>query len=327
MKKIRLLLLTMAILLSISVLPGTAQAASDYPTRSVRLVAPSTPGGGIDFVARVIAPRLTEMWKQQVLVENRPGGGGMIGTDIVAKASPDGYTFLIVTSDFAATPFLQAKVPYKTPDDFAPITIIGEAPLVLVAHPSVKIKTLQELIAAAKQKPAEITYASAGVTTSGNLGMLLLQSMAGIKLLHVPYKGAGAANTAAVSGEVQFLLTSSGALLPHIKSGRVRPIAVTSGKRASVLPDVPTFAESGLPGFDFSIWFGLLAPAKTPKAIVDKIHTSVVDALKVEALANQLKNAGYELGGTEPAEYSRKIIADMKRLQKVIVDAGIKPEP
>lgn len=325
MKRIICFFLVMAISLSINAVPAAAQT-EDYPNRTVRLIAPSSPGGGIDFVARVIAPRLSEIWKQQVLVENRPGGGGMIGTDIVAKASPDGYTFEIVTSDFAATPFLHEKIPYKTPDDFAPITIIGEAPLVLVAHPSVKIKTLKELIAAAKERPDEITYASAGVTTSGNLAMLLVQSMAGIKMLHVPYKGAGAANTAAVSGEVQFLLTSSGALLPHIRSGRVRPIAVTSGKRVSVLPDVPTLAESGLPGFDFSIWFGLLAPAKTPKSVIDKIHAGVVEALKVEGLATQLKNAGYELGGLEPAKFSSKIRDDMKRLQKVINDAGIKPE-
>lgn len=314
-----------AILLAAST-PSVAAQVEGYPNRLVRLVVPSSPGGGIDFVARITGPHLTARWQHQVVIDNRAGAGGIIGTDIVAKAAPDGHTLLIVASDFAANPFLYDKLPYATPQDFAPITILGVAPMVLVAHPSVAVKTVKDLLAAAKEKPGQLTCASAGVGSSGHLFVMILRHQVGLDLVHVPYKGAGAAAAAVVSGEVQFLATSTGATVPHIKAGTVRPIAIASSKRVSILPDLPTFAESGVPGYEVAIWFALMAPGKTPKAVIDKIYADVLEVLKVPEYAAQMKAAGYELGGMAPAEFARYINSEMKKLQVAIKEAGIRVE-
>jgi tripartite-type tricarboxylate transporter receptor subunit TctC len=303
-----------------------AAQSETYPARPVRVVVPSTPGGGLDFIGRVVGARLGPKWQQQIVVDNRPGAGGIIGTDIVAKAVPDGYTLLVAAADFAATPFLYDKLPYNTPDDFAPITVVGSAPYVLVAHPSSPLKTVKDLIAAAKEKPDTIAYGSSGIGTTSHLATMLLQSATGIKLVHVPYKGAGAATAAVVAGEVPLLITSSGAVVSFVKAGRLRPIAVTTAKRAAIMPDVPTIAQSGVPGYDLNGWFGLLAPAKTPKAIVDKIQTDVAEALKNPEVAAQLQGAGFDPGGMPPAEFAAIIKSDLKRLQAVIRESGIKGE-
>jgi tripartite-type tricarboxylate transporter receptor subunit TctC len=298
--------------------------ADDYPVRPVRIVVPSGAGGGLDFIGRVVSTRLTPKWQHQIVIDNRAGAGGIIGTDIVAKAAPDGYTLLVVALDFASTPFLYAKLPYKTPEDFAPVTIVGTAPYILVAHPSSPIKTVKDLIAAAKEKPGTITYGSSGVGTTSHLATAMLRNMAGIDLVHVPYKGAGAAAAAVVAGEVPLLITSSGATIPFIKAGRLRPIAVTTAKRIAVLPDVPTIAESGVAGFDIDGWFGILAPKGTPATIVNKIQADIAQMLKTSDAASQLQNAGFELGGASPAEFLRIIQSDMKRLQGVIREGSIK---
>jgi tripartite-type tricarboxylate transporter receptor subunit TctC len=320
------LVLTVALLASTASVSLAAQEAATYPVRPVRIVVPSTPGGGIDFIGRVVGARLTPKWQQQIVVDNRSGAGGIIGTEIVAKAAPDGYTLLVTSADFAAMPFLYDKLPYNTPDDFAPVTVVGSAPYVLVAHPTSPIKTVKELIAAAKEKPDTITYGSSGVGTTSHLATMLLVSATGIKLVHVPYKGAGAATAAVVAGEVPLLITSSGAVVSFVKAGRLRPIAVTTAKRAAIMPDVPTIAQSGVPGFDLSGWFGVLAPAKTPKPIVDKIQSDIADLLKNPEAAAQLQNAGFDLGGMPPAEFTNIIKSDMKRLQTVIRENGIKAE-
>ena len=302
-----------------------AQVGS-YPNRPIRLVVPSTPGGGLDVLARITSPRLMTRWGQRIVIDNRSGAGGIIGTDIVAKAAPDGYTLLIVTTGFASNPFLHDKLPYSTPADFAPITILGSAANVLVAHPGVSIKTVKDLIASAKDKRGQLTFASPGVGSGGHLAMALFQRMAGLDLVHVPYKGGGAATAAVITGESQFLFTGAGAAIPHLKSGRMQAIGITSAKRVSALPDVPTVAESGLPGYEVDGWYGVMAPAGTPKALIDKIYGDVLAVLKMREVASQIQANGFEQGGMPPAEFSHAIKAEMNKWQTVIKEAGIRAE-
>ncbi len=313
-------------LLGGGVAPASAAEAARYPSRPVRYVVPSTPGGGLDVLARITAPRLTAKWGQQVVVDNRAGAGGIIGTDIVAKAPPDGHTLLIVTIGFASNPFLHKSLPYKTPDDFIPVTIVGSAPVVLVVHPSLAVKSVAELIALAKQKPAQLAFASSGLGSAGHLSMALLESLAKIKFIHVPYKGAGASTAAVLAGEAQLLFTATGASVPHIRSGRIRAIAVSSAKRVSVLPDVPSVAESGLPGYDVDGWYGIMAPAGTPKAIVDRIYRDVAEIIAMPEVAAQIQGAGFELGGMPPAQFSDYVKAEVRKWGAVIREAGIKGE-
>jgi tripartite-type tricarboxylate transporter receptor subunit TctC len=304
---------------------GMSVAAQDeaFPARPVRLVVPSSPGGGLDFTARVVGTRLATKWQQQVIVDNRAGAAGIIGTDIVAKATPGGYTLVLVSAEFTAMPFLYAKLPYGTAD-FAPITMLSISPMLLAAHPTVAIKTFKELLATAKEKPKQLTYASSGIGTTGHLAIMILQKMAAVELVHVPFKGAGAAVAGAVAGETQLVTTSTGAGVPFIKAGRLRAIAVTSAKRAAVLPDTPTVAESGVPGYEVNVWFALLAPAKTPKAIINKIHADVREVLKLPELLAQFNTASMEPGGMPPAEFENILKAETKRMQTVIKEAGIR---
>lgn len=300
--------------------------AQTYPSRPLRFIVPQSAGSATDRVAREIAHKLAERLAAPVTIDNRAGAGGIIGTDIVSKAPPDGHTLLIVTTGFASNPFLHASLPYRTPDDFIPITIVGSAPNVLVVHPTLAVKSVTELIDVAKQKPGQLTFASSGLGSGGQLSMALLENMAKIKFIHVPYKGAGAATAAVLAGEAQLLFTATGASVPHIRSGRIRAIAVSSAKRVSVLPDVPSVAESGLPGYDVDGWYGIMAPARTPKAIIDRIYRDVVDIIKTPEVSAQIQTAGFELGGMPPAQFSDYIKAEMKKWDAVIKEAGIKGE-
>ncbi len=304
---------------------GTSVAAQNevFPARPVRLVVPSSPGGGLDFTARVVGAHLATKWQQQIIVDNRAGAAGIIGTDIVAKATPGGYVLVLVAAEFTAMPYLYAKLPYNMAD-FAPITMVSISPMLLAAHPTVAIKTFKELLATAKEKPKQLTYASSGIGTTGHLAIMILEKMAGVELLHVPFKGAGAAVAGAVAGETQLVMTSTGAGVPFIKAGRLRPIVVTSAKRAAALPDTPTVAESGVPDYEVNVWFGLLAPAKTSKAIINKIHADVREVLKLPELLAQFKTAGMEPGGMPPAEFENILQAQAKRVQTVIREAGIR---
>ena len=317
--------------IALTLFAGVASLASAadtqrFPSRPVRYLVPSTPGGGLDVLARITAPRLTAKWGQQVVVDNRAGAGGIIGTDIVAKAPPDGHTLLIVTTGFASNPFLHKSLPYRTPGDFIPITIVGYAPNVLVVHPSLSVKSVAELITLAKQKPGELTFGSSGLGSGGQLSMALLESMAKIKFIHVPYKGAGAATAAVLSGEAQLLFTATGASVPHIRNGRLRAIAVSSARRVSVLPDVPSVAESGLPGYDVDGWYGIMAPAGMPRAIIERIYRDVLDVIKMPDVAAQIQTAGFELGGMPPAQFSDYLNAEIRKWSVVIREAGIKGE-
>jgi len=299
---------------------------AEFPTRPVRIIVPSTPAGGLDVLARLLAPKLTEKWGQQIVIENRAGAGGIIGTEIAAKATPDGHTLLLVAAGYSANPFLYKKLPYDTPKDFAPVTILGFAPNVLVVHPSVGASTLKELIALAKQKPGQLTYASSGVGTSGHLAMALLERSAGVKMVHVPYKGAGAATAAVVAGETQMLFSATAAVMPQVKSGRIKALAVTSARRWPSIPDVPTVAEAALPGYAVDGWYAMLAPARTPKPIVNRIYSDVAEILKMPDVAARIEAAGFEVSGITPAEFAQYIDRELRKWSAVIREAGIRAE-
>lgn len=300
--------------------------AADYPTRPVRVVVPSTPGGALDILSRMLAQKLPERWSGQALVvDNRAGAGGIIGSEIVAKSEPDGYTLLVVALGYAANPFLY-KLPYRTPQDFAPITLLASAPNVMVVHPSVAANNTRELIALAKAKPGTLVYASSGVGTSGHLAMELFKRMGGVDMIHVPFKGAGASNAAIVAGQVQILNTALGAAMPFIKSGKLKALAVTSLKRATSVPEIPTAHESGLPGYAVDGWFAALAPAKAPQRIVDKLHADFAWVYAMPDMAARLAAQGFEAGNLTPRDTVKFIDAEIAKWSKVIKEGGIKGE-
>jgi len=275
-------------------------------------------------MARIMAPQLTERWGEQVVIDNRAGAGGIIGTDIVAKAAPDGHTLLIVTTGFTTNPFLIAKLPYRTPEDFSPITPIGMTPVVLVAHPSLPIKNAKELVALAKDKPGQIVFASSGTGTGGHLTMELLQKVAGVRFNHVPYKGAGASTAAVVGGEAQLLFTAPSAALPNIKANRLRAILVTSTRRTPTLPDVPTVVEAGLPGAVMEQWYGYIAPAGAPVAVIERIYADLVAVMKQPDVATKLQAAGFQLDGMPPTKFREYLREEMKKWGAIIKETGAK---
>ena len=319
-------LIILAVLSGVSALAVAAAGAADFPQRPVRMIVASSPGGALDVLARITGPKLTEKWGQHVVVDNRAGAGGVIGTQIVANANPDGYTILVIAQGFTANPFLYKKLPYRTPEDFAPITILATGPNVLVVHPSVKAHSVKELVALAKAEPGKLNYATSGVGAASHLSVEMFKRMSGVEMVHIPYKGAGAATAAVVGGQVQMLFTSTGAAIPHIRSGRLRALGVTTAKRSAVLPDVPTIAESGFPGFQVDGWYALLAPARTPQHAIDKIYRDVADVLKNPQVAARIRSFGLEPNGLPPQEFAAYIRSELKKWGTVIREAGIKPE-
>ncbi len=304
----------------------TSPAAADYPSKPIRVVVPSSPGGGIDALARIIGPKLTETWGKSVIVDNRAGAGGVIGSEIVARASPDGYTILIVAGGYTLNPSLYAKLPYDTIKDFERVSLVACAPNLLVVHSSVPVKTVKELIAFAKAKPNFLNYASSGVGTTSYLSGEMMKVMAGVEMIHVPYKGAGLSNAAAIAGQVHFIFSAPHAMIPHVKTERVRALGVTSARRLPLIPEVPTIAEAGLPGFDINSCYGVLVPAKTPRPIVDKLNTEVVRILRIPEIRVQLENQSFEVIASSPDEYTNFTKSDMARWAKALKQAGIKPE-
>jgi tripartite-type tricarboxylate transporter receptor subunit TctC len=317
MKPVRAGLMVSATVLAVSAtLPAYAQ---NYPMKSVRIVVPYAPGGNTDFTARSVATKLTEMYGQQVIVENRPGGATNIGSEMVAKAVPDGYTLLMGGAANAINMSLFKKLPYDTVKDFAPVSLCVQGANVLSIHPSVPAKTLKELIALAKAKPGTLNFASSGIGSSNQMAGELLKVMAGINIVHVPYKGNAPALTDAIGGHVEMILSGVPALVPHIQSGRLRGVAIGSMKRFPALPNVPTFDESGLKGYEASTWFGLLAPVKTPREIVTKLSADVDKVLKGPDIRDRFMAEGIEpIGGTPEsfAKYIADEIAKYARIQK-----------
>jgi tripartite-type tricarboxylate transporter receptor subunit TctC len=311
-----------ALLCAAAALCVAGPAAAAWPDHSVRIIVPSTPGGALDVLARIFGKELSEMWGQPVVVDNRAGAGGIIGTGVVANAAPDGYTLLIVTTGFATNPYLYKSLPYRTPQDFTPITILGISPNMLVANPGLPVHTLQELVALAKKEPGKLNYASSGVGSGGYLSMELLKQQAGIDIVHVPYSGAGAATTAAVSGQTQLLFTAVGAVISQIKSGQLRALAVSSSQRSQALPDVPTVAESGYPAYRSDGWYGILGPAKMPPAVVDKLYRDIKTVLDKPDIKQKMATLGFDESGIAPKEFSAYLDNELKTWKGVIEKTG-----
>jgi tripartite-type tricarboxylate transporter receptor subunit TctC len=304
---------------------GGAQA-QQYPARPVRVVVPFAPGGAVDLVARTIAPRLTDALGQTVVVDNRGGAGGTIGTDIVAKARPDGHTLLIASMGVAVNAVLYPKLPYDTLKDLAPITTLGEQPNIVVVHPSVAAKSFGELLALARAKPGQVTYGSGGVGSNSHLATVLLVQMAGIELLHVPYKGLGPAITDLVGGQVQVVISNVSTAVPHVKSGRLRLLAVTTEKRFPLFPEIPTVSEAGVPGYESSGWYGLWVTAGTTLSIVDALSREMTKILNSSAIREQFGAQGLQPIPTSPAAFGRRVQEEIRKWGPVVKASGAKPE-
>lgn len=295
--------------------------AQGFPNRPLRLLVPFTPGGGTDILARIIAARMSESMGQQIVVDNRPGGNTLIATEAVVRAAPDGYTLIMQTNNLSANPTLyRGKISFDTLKDLAPVALVAGNPHVLVVHPSVPARNLREFIALAKSKPGSITFATAGAGTVNHLSGELLKMLAGIDLLHVPYKGSGSVMPDLLGGHVSSLFAAMPTVTENIRAGRLRAIAVTTPKRFRGLPDVPTIAESGYPGYDFSSWFGVLAPAGTPPPIIARLHAEIVKALMDPGAQQRLEN--YVIFGSTPEEFASFIRADIEKTAKIIRASG-----
>ena len=300
-----------------------AFAQSTYPTRPIRLIVPFPPAGTTDILARAVAQKLSETWGQQVVVENHPGAGGNIGSDIVAKASPDGYTLLMGTvGTHAINPSLYSKMPYDHVKDFVPVILVAGVPNVLVVNPSLPVKSVRELIDYAKANPGKLNFASSGNGTSIHLSGELFKTMTGVQMTHVPYKGSSPALTDLMGGQVQLMFDNLPSSLSFIKAGKLRALAVTSSERSATLPELPTLAESGLPGFEASSWFGVLAPAGTPKDIVDKINGAVAAWLATPEAKEKLLSQGALVAGGTPEAFTKHIAAETAKWAKVVKASG-----
>ena len=311
------------------VLPGIAAPdvlAQSYPVRAIKLVVPSSPGGGTDIVGRILAQKLSEQIGQQMVVDNRAGAGTVIGNDAVAKSAPDGYTLLMGLSTLAINPSMFAKLPYDALRDFAPISQAVSAPNILTVHPSVPAKTVKEFIALAKSKPGSITFGSAGQGTSPHLSGELLKVLAGIDIVHVPFKGSGQSVISLLAGEIGANFASLPTAMSYIKAGRLRGLGVTTLKRAQALPDVPSIAEGGVPGYEATQWFGLLAPAGTPRPIIDRLYQESSRALRSADVKERMTAEGLEVVGGTPEEFASYIRSETDKWTKVIKAAGIKPQ-
>jgi tripartite-type tricarboxylate transporter receptor subunit TctC len=304
---------------------ASAQAQS-YPTRPVRLIAHSAPGGTSDILGRLVAQKLTDAFSQQVVVENRAGASGIIGVEVAAKSAPDGYTLLITQTSIAINPSMFAKLPYNAQRDFAPITQLVVAPNVLVVHPSVPAKSIKEFIALAKRNPGSLINGSPGQGTSPHLSAELFKIMSGIKLEHVQYKGAGQAIIGLLSGEIPVMFTTPPTAMPYIQAGRLRPLGVTTTKRAEALPDVPTISEAGVPGYESVQWFGMLVPAGTPRPVIDRLHQEITRSLRASEMKERLNSLGLDVVGSTPEEFGTYIKSETEKWAKVIKTMGIKPE-
>jgi tripartite-type tricarboxylate transporter receptor subunit TctC len=312
----------MLLAVMLGALAGTqAFAQSAYPARAIRIIVPNSAGGTADTVGRFLAQGLTERLGRQVLVDNRPGAGTIIGTEMVARAPPDGYTLLMSPSTLAITPATYRKLPYDAPRDFAPISQIASIPSVLVVHPSVPARSVKELVALAKARPGELLYASPGHGTIPHLTMELFASMAKIRMLHVPYKGAAPARIDLTAGRV-----AASTIIAYVPDGKLRALAVTSARRSVVAPDIPTISEAGLPGFELVQWYGLLAPAGTPGEIIARLHKHTVAVLRTADMEEHLGKNGGEVVGSSPVEFGAFLKAETAKMANAVKAAAIQPE-
>jgi tripartite-type tricarboxylate transporter receptor subunit TctC len=303
-----------------------AIAADAYPSRPIRFIVPFPPGGGNDIVGRIVAVKLAEGLGQQVVVDNRGGAGGTLGTDMTAKAPADGYTLLVNNISLAVNQTLFKKLPYDTLTDLAPVALIGRQPNVVVVHPGVAAKSIRDLLELARAKPGAMNYGSGGVGTASHLATEMLKLMAQVDLVHVPYKGLGPALTDLIGGRVQVIISTMASALPHIKSGKLRTLAVTTAQRSSFFPEVPTMSEGGVKGYEFSTWYGLLVPARTPKAIVDRLNAEVRKALTSSLVAEQFLAQGLEPAASSPNEFGAYLQSEVAKWARVVKASGATPE-
>ena len=311
-------------LLAVLLLGGAAAAFAQYPSKPVRIILPYAAGGGADQLTRALAQELSELWKQPVVTDNRPGAGATIGTDMVAKAAPDGHTLLVTAATMAVSPAAYPKLPYDVLKDFAPITLLAQSPYVLAVNPSVPANSVADLLRLSRSSPQKLNYASPGNGTLSHLAFELLRSRSGLQATVVPYKGSNPALLDALSGQVDFILDTPAAVGQHVKANKLRALAVSSAQRAASMPGVPTLAEAGVPGFDVTVWFGLLAPAGTPPEIIQKLHADVGKVLATPALAERLNAAGLEVTTSRPAEFATLLRTEVGRWGEIVKQANIK---
>ncbi len=304
---------------------STAALAQTTPTKPVRVVIPFPPGGAIDWTARIVTARMGDQMGVQFVIDNRPGAGGSIAAELVSKAPPDGYTLMQGTASNAITTAMNPKAP-DFGKEFSPVVLLGSSIFILVTHPSVPVKTLKELIVFAKARPGQLEYASAGNGTSNHLTMELFKSMAGLDIVHVPYKGGAPAMLDQIAGRVALGFSNTTVSAPHIKSGRLNALGISGSKRSTVVPDIPTLAEAGVKGFDAITWYGLVAPAGTPAPVIDRLNAEANRALKLPDVREKYAADGIDVGGGTPQEFGTLIRADIAKWAKVIKTAGIKPE-
>jgi tripartite-type tricarboxylate transporter receptor subunit TctC len=306
--------------------PLVALAQATYPMKPIRFISPFAPGGSTSAMARLVGQKLTESWGQNVIVDNRPGGNTIIGTDALAKSTPDGYTIILTTNTHVINPNLFPNLPYDPIKDFAPVGAVYSSEFILVINPSVPASNLQELIALAKSRPGQLNYATTGAGGSGHLANEMLNILAGIKTQHIPYKGAGPALVDLIGGQVQMFINNPLTVIPHIKSGRLKAMAITGETRVPALPQVPTFTEAGLPGLDVKPWFFVLAPAGTPKAIIDKLSTEIARIVAMPDVQEYLAKQGMDPFSSTPEQLATLMKTDMAKWAKVIKTANIKLE-
>jgi tripartite-type tricarboxylate transporter receptor subunit TctC len=303
--------------------PLWAAEAQDYPNRPIRLIVPQSAGGSTDLIARLLAQKMGDSLGQTVVVDNRPGAGSVNGTETAAKAAPDGYTLLTVAASFTITPALHKKLPFDSVRDFAPISQVATLPHILIVHPSVPVKSVKDLITLAKAKPGELNVATSGIATSTHLAAELFMHLSGTKMVTVPYKGGSPSMTAMLAGQCQVNFAAMSTAIPHVRSGKVRAIAVSSGKRSVTAPEYPTIAEAGVPGYEHSSWVGLLAPARTPRPIVARLSAEAVKAAEAPDTKPYLLKSGMEPVGSTSAEFAAVIKAEIAKWQKVVKAAGL----
>ncbi|HET7401421.1 MAG TPA: tripartite tricarboxylate transporter substrate binding protein [Usitatibacter sp.] len=303
--------------------PACAQA---YPARPIKIVVPYPPGGFNDTLGRTLAQKFSDAWGQTALVENKPGGNTLIGSDYVAKSAPDGYTLLVVAFPFAVTPSLIKDMPYDTLRDFAPVVLAAQSPNLLVVNPQLPVKSVGELIALAKAQPGKLSYASTGNGSSNHISMELFKSLAGVDIVHVPYKGSAPAVSDLMGGQVQLMFDNLPNVLPQVKAGRLRALATSGTARTPLAPDLPTVAEAGVPGYEVMVWFGLVAPARTPREVVEKLNAEVKRILAMPDVRERFQAQGVEPVGSTPEQFGEHIRAQMSKWAKVVKEAGVVAE-
>jgi tripartite-type tricarboxylate transporter receptor subunit TctC len=301
-------------------------SAQSYPSKPIKIVVPYPPGGFNDTLGRTLAAKFTEAWGQPAVVENKPGANTLIGSDYVAKSPPDGYTLLIVAFPFAVTPSLIKNMPYDTVKDFAPVVLAAQSPNLLVVNPSLPVKSVGELIALAKAKPNSLSYASTGNGSSNHISMELFKSLAGVQIVHIPYKGSAPAVTDLLGGQVHLMFDNVPNVLPHVKAGKLTALAQTGTKRSPLISDIPTVAEAGVPGYEVTVWFGLVAPAGTPREVVQKLNAETLKILAMPDVRDRFLAQGVEPAGGTPEQFAEHIRAQMAKWSKVVADAGVKAE-